>query len=289
MVACSSTSVTHLFAKDRPRQLRQMPCSFWKTGKFHPPSSHVSSLHLSLHSSQQELTHTLSAHIKNAIIGATQAEGIHCRGTCTIENVWWIDICEDAATFKQLSGTSYVIGGGARSASDKVFQFNGRGTVNISGFYAEDYGKLIRSCGDCEANGGPRNIVISGVTATKGSGSKGGPLCGINSNYGGKFALPLVLSSVFFVSPAYDGQSVTTLSCTTSSFALSLRYIKRYSAKIRVISELKSQEGAPQSFQLHMFSCNNTNFSSRYLPHLQLLPEGGQVLRYLSGSYGSRR
>ncbi|CAO2647574.1 Nn.00g084960.m01.CDS01 [Neocucurbitaria sp. VM-36] len=139
--------------------------------------------------------------IKNVILSKAQAEGIHCRGACTLENarhiaaaaatslqqdanvfrsVWWEDVCEDAATFKQPAGkTSYVIGGGARHASDKIFQFNGRGTVSIKNFYAEDYGKVIRSCGDCTANGGPRNIIIDGVTA-----KDGGVLCGINSNYG---------------------------------------------------------------------------------------------------------
>jgi pectate lyase len=93
-----------------------------------------------------------------------------------------VDVCEDAATFKQASGTSYVIGGGAFFASDKIFQFNGRGTVNISGFYANDYGKLIRACGDCTANGGPRHVVVSNVTAIDGA-----ALCGINVNYGGKW------------------------------------------------------------------------------------------------------
>lgn len=98
----------------------------------------------------------------------------------TIENVWWVDVCEDAATFKQTSGDSYVIGGGAYSASDKIFQFNGRGTVHISDFYALDYGKVIRSCGDCTANGGPRHVRINNVTAIDGA-----ALCGINVNYGG--------------------------------------------------------------------------------------------------------
>ncbi|WP_033368065.1 pectate lyase, partial [Dactylosporangium aurantiacum] len=75
------------------------------------------------------------ATIKNVIIGAPAGDGIHCLGTCTIQNVWWEDVGEDAATFLGTSGgTSYVIGGGARSASDKVFQHNGNGTVNISGF-----------------------------------------------------------------------------------------------------------------------------------------------------------
>jgi len=137
--------------------------------------------------------------IKNVIISKAQGEGIHCRGACTLENVWWEDVCEDAATFKQgADKTSYVIGGGAFHASDKIFQvctfmtvtllltltqmdqFNGRGTVVIKNFYAEDYGKVIRSCGDCTANGGPRHVIIDGVTA-----KNGGVLCGINSNFGG--------------------------------------------------------------------------------------------------------
>lgn len=59
--------------------------------------------------------------IKNVILSKAQAEGIHCRGSCTLQNVWWEDVCEDAATFKQAAGkTSYVIGGGAKGASDKV-------------------------------------------------------------------------------------------------------------------------------------------------------------------------
>ncbi|KAF2866673.1 pectate lyase [Massariosphaeria phaeospora] len=118
--------------------------------------------------------------ISNAILSAAQAEGIHCRGACTLTNVWWEDVCEDAATFKQAAAnaTSRVVGGGARRAADKIFQFNGRGTVAVTDFYAEDYGKLVRSCGDCGANGGPRHVVVEGVVA-----KQGGVLCGINSNY----------------------------------------------------------------------------------------------------------
>ncbi|KPM41276.1 hypothetical protein AK830_g5315 [Neonectria ditissima] len=147
------------------------------------------------------------ATLSNVIIGSTQAEGVHCRGTCTLNNVWWSDVCEDAATFKQSSGTSYVNGGGAFAASDKILQasirrlwwllgaspgwadtarpdaninqFNGRGTLRIKGFYAKNYGKLVRSCGNCSGNGGPRNIVIEDSVAVD-----GGVLCGINTNYG---------------------------------------------------------------------------------------------------------
>lgn len=65
------------------------------------------------------------ATLKNVIIGAAQAEGVHCRGPCTLENVWWEDVCEDAATFRG-SGPRYIRGGGAKGASDKVFQHNGK-------------------------------------------------------------------------------------------------------------------------------------------------------------------
>lgn len=34
------------------------------------------------------------ATLKNAIIGKDQIEGVHCKGACTIENVWWPAVCE---------------------------------------------------------------------------------------------------------------------------------------------------------------------------------------------------
>ncbi|KAF8465700.1 family 3 polysaccharide lyase, partial [Kalaharituber pfeilii] len=120
------------------------------------------------------------ATLSNVIIGPNQAEGVHCKGICTLNNVWWIDVCEDAATFKQSSGTSYVNGGGAKGASDKVFQHNGFGTVSIKNFFLQNYGKLYRSCGNCSKNGsGSRHVVIDNVVA-----KSGGVLAGINTNYG---------------------------------------------------------------------------------------------------------
>lgn len=83
------------------------------------------------------------------------------------------------STLKQSSGTSNVIGGGAFHADDKVIQFNGFGTVNVRNFYTSDYGKLVRSCGNCSNNGGARHIVIDGAVAVD-----GGVLCGINTNFG---------------------------------------------------------------------------------------------------------
>ncbi|GMG50779.1 unnamed protein product [Aspergillus oryzae var. brunneus] len=36
------------------------------------------------------------ATLKNVIIGADQSEGVHCDGACTLEFVWFEDVCEDA-------------------------------------------------------------------------------------------------------------------------------------------------------------------------------------------------
>lgn len=116
--------------------------------------------------------------VRNVIIGSKQSEGIHCLGPCTIQNVWWEDVCEDALTIKQTSGTSYVIGGGARGAEDKVLQHNGGGTLSISNFYVQDFAKLYRSCGNCKTQY-KRTVIIDGVLADTGK-----SLVGINSNYG---------------------------------------------------------------------------------------------------------
>lgn len=121
--------------------------------------------------------------LKNVILGSPAADGVHCEATCTLENVWWEDVGEDAATFKpsSTSATMTVKGGGALHASDKVFQHNGvGGTFVIDGFQVQDFGKLYRSCGNCKSGQGKRTVVIKNVTATY----KGGSLAGINTNYG---------------------------------------------------------------------------------------------------------
>jgi hypothetical protein len=73
--------------------------------------------------------------LKNVILGAPAADGIHCQGSCTLQNVWWEDVGEDAATFRGGNDDTYIVyGGGARKASDKVFQHNGGGTLTIRNF-----------------------------------------------------------------------------------------------------------------------------------------------------------
>jgi len=120
------------------------------------------------------------ATVRNVIIGPLAADGIHCLGNCTLDHVWWQDIGEDAATALGPAGTVMNITcGAAYQGSDKTFQFNGRGEMRISNFYVSNAGKLVRSCGDCTGNGGPRRIFVNNVI------TRDVPtIAGINSNFG---------------------------------------------------------------------------------------------------------
>ncbi|WP_443046624.1 pectate lyase [Streptomyces sp. DSM 40750] len=119
--------------------------------------------------------------LKNVVLGAPAADGVHCLGSCTLRNVWWENVGEDAASFKGKSASaSYlVVGGGAKGADDKVFQHNGAGTLTVKNFQVADFGKLYRSCGNCETQY-RRHVVISNVRAT----APGKVLVGVNANYG---------------------------------------------------------------------------------------------------------
>jgi hypothetical protein len=119
--------------------------------------------------------------LKNVILGSPAADGVHCAGTCTLQNVWWEDVGEDAATFRGSSSslTYLVDGGGARHASDKIFQHNGAGTLTIRNFQANDFGKLYRSCGNCSTQY-KRNVIFNNITLT----APGSAVAGINTNYG---------------------------------------------------------------------------------------------------------
>ncbi|KAF9007639.1 pectate lyase C [Cyathus striatus] len=118
------------------------------------------------------------ATLSRVVIGPNQSEGVHCLGSCTLDHVYFEDVCEDAITIKQTSGTSHINYGGAKHADDKVIQHNGGGKVIINSFYVEDFGKLYRSCGNCKTQY-KRQVEINDVWAVDGS-----VLAGINSNYG---------------------------------------------------------------------------------------------------------
>jgi pectate lyase len=94
---------------------------------------------------------------------------------------------------------SWIIGGGAYHASDKIVQHNGCGTVNIINFYAQDYGKVYRSCGNCSSQC-KRNVYIEGVTARD-----GGEVAGINLNYGDTATLRNVCTDADHPCVFYNG------------------------------------------------------------------------------------
>jgi hypothetical protein len=107
------------------------------------------------------------ATIQNVIVGNHGADGIHCKGTCTIKNVWFQNVCDDMVTAASgSSGTVTIDGGGARNAHDKLFQDNSHGKFIISNFYGEKLGKMYRACGEggaCDSTKG--NLTMTNVTA----------------------------------------------------------------------------------------------------------------------------
>jgi pectate lyase len=89
--------------------------------------------------------------VSNVIFGKNIGDGIHCLGSCTIDNVWYPYICDDAITINKdgtASKASTISNSGFKGARDKIIQHNGGdSTLNITNVYAEVGGKLYRSCG----------------------------------------------------------------------------------------------------------------------------------------------
>ncbi|KQY90388.1 hypothetical protein J2X16_002533 [Pelomonas aquatica] len=135
------------------------------------------------------------ATVKNVVIGdgslgsgtnlaAGGADGVHCYGVCNITNVYWADVGEDGATVKKLSGVTSkltISGGAAFKAADKLFQHNGDGTLVIQDFYADNIGKLYRSCGNCSTQYA-RKVTVTGVRL----GTVNAAGIGVNSSYDSK-------------------------------------------------------------------------------------------------------
>lgn len=109
---------------------------------------------------QKPIFKLTNATLRNVRIAAPGCDGIHTYGNCTIENVVWEDVGEDALTVKG-SGTVTVSGGSATNAADKVFQLNAATTFTVRNFTATNFGKVIRQ------NGGTTftcNIYIDNCT-----------------------------------------------------------------------------------------------------------------------------
>jgi hypothetical protein len=147
--------------------------------------------------------------VRNLIIpaGLPAGNGIVCKGNCTLEYVYWEDVCEDAATNSKDGATmrlNHVI---ALKATDKVFQHNAKGGSRtiIENSFVSGFGKLWRSCGDCTDNGGPRhltidNVRVDGVTTA---------VAGANQNYG-----DTVTIRNLFVKGGYDAADDKPKICT---------------------------------------------------------------------------
>jgi pectate lyase len=147
--------------------------------------------------------------VRNLIIagGIAGGNGIVCKGNCTLEYVYWEDICEDAATNSKDGATmrlNHVI---ALKATDKVFQHNAKGGSKtiIQNSYISTFGKLWRSCGDCTANGGPRHLEIDNVRVDGISTA----VAGANQNYG-----DTVTIKNLFVKGGYDSSKDKPKICT---------------------------------------------------------------------------
>ncbi|TDZ74763.1 putative pectate lyase F [Colletotrichum trifolii] len=138
------------------------------------------------------------ATLRNVIIGKTAGEGF----------VWFEDVCEDAISIKEdkAGDVTWIVGGGAFKASDKIIQHNGCGKVNIINFYAEDYGKVYRSCGTCQKCA--REVYVEGVTARK-----GGEVVGITKANGDKATLVNVCTDAKTPCQNYSGPGVKDGAC----------------------------------------------------------------------------
>ena len=109
--------------------------------------------------------------VSNVIFGKNIGDGIHCLGSCTIDNVWYPYVCDDAITINKdgtASKASTISNSGFKGARDKTIQHNGGdSTLNITNVYVEVAGKLYRSCGSgggCTTSA-KHTVIISNVVA----------------------------------------------------------------------------------------------------------------------------
>lgn len=86
------------------------------------------------------------ATLKNVIIAAPGADGVHCYGNNTVSGVTWQDVGEDALTIKG-EGTFKITSCKFYKAADKVLQVNKKSTMTVTSCYADTMGKFIRQNG----------------------------------------------------------------------------------------------------------------------------------------------
>jgi pectate lyase C len=95
---------------------------------------------------QKPIFRVTNGMLRNVVLGAPAADGVHTYGNVRVENFHAQDVGEDLLTVKE-SGTVTVDGGSAFNADDKIFQINAASTFTVRNFIASNGGKLIRQNG----------------------------------------------------------------------------------------------------------------------------------------------
>ena len=127
-----------------------------------------------------------NATVKNLHVAAGGGgHGISClSGNCTLDNVTWDEVCEHAAgnygegsVYTITNSTAYQNLDSATADGgkpDKFFQDNAKNSkmvvrnftavmVDTDGSLSSS-GKILRTCGDCSTNAGPRTLDMDGLT-----------------------------------------------------------------------------------------------------------------------------
>lgn len=86
------------------------------------------------------------ATLRNVVLGMNGADGIHTYNGAILDNIYWMNVGEDAMTIKS-SGTTTVRNIEGYDASDKFFQVNAASTLNVSNCIIHRAGKALRQNG----------------------------------------------------------------------------------------------------------------------------------------------
>ncbi|TKJ68325.1 type III effector HrpK [Pseudomonas viridiflava] len=95
------------------------------------------------------------ATLKNVNLGENEADGIHVKAktgeAVTIQNLHAQNVGEDLITVKGEGGAKVtnlnILDSSAKGADDKIIQLNANTHLNVDGFKADEFGKLVRTNG----------------------------------------------------------------------------------------------------------------------------------------------
>ncbi len=92
------------------------------------------------------------ATLRNVVIGNNGADGIHTYNGAVLDNIYWMNVGEDAMTIKS-SGTTTVSNIEGYDADDKFFQVNAASTLNVTNCIIHRAGKALRQNGGTHVPG----------------------------------------------------------------------------------------------------------------------------------------